>query len=118
MKEDSAISSRETGTTVAVYVEDSEGGYATGAERALLSALLFDGLQSYVRYLSAETLSERSDYSEAYRWVHKADEEDYVFSFESVCDALGINPEYLRLGLANASNSFLATQRRTQSYSY
>ena len=93
------------------YVFDGPGGsmdrgYARGPERALMSALLFDGLQSYVSYVVAGTERVRSKYREAFNWVNKRGSE-YVFSFDSVCEALGIDPDFLRYGLLNACNSRL-----------
>lgn len=90
--------------TVAVVEEavDSRAGYADGPERNLLAALLFDGIQSYVNYLLAKTEADRSRFREAYRWVQSR-ESDYTFSFVRVCEALGICPEYLRLGIINAT---------------
>ncbi|RMG42094.1 MAG: hypothetical protein D6719_07275 [Candidatus Dadabacteria bacterium] len=81
-----------------------ERGYARGPERALMSALLFDGIQSYMSFVIADNSSEKSKYREAYNWVHRKGT-DYVFSFDSVCEALGVDPDYLRYGLVNASNS-------------
>jgi hypothetical protein len=85
---------------------DNSTGYANGPERALLSALLFDGVQSCISYFIASTEDERSQFREAYNWVMENDT-DYAFSFVCVCEALGINAEYLRLGLLNASQSLL-----------
>jgi len=45
-------------------------------------------------------------YAEAYRWVMDQSNE-YAFAFIPVCEALGIHPDYLRYGLANASNTLL-----------
>lgn len=81
---------------------ESEGGFARGPERALLSALLFDGVQNYMNYCCAPSAAEREKYSEAYSWVNRQRHE-YVFSFDSVCEALGIDPNFLRLGLIHAA---------------
>ncbi|MCB0319379.1 MAG: hypothetical protein KDD60_00555 [Bdellovibrionales bacterium] len=83
---------------------DSERGYARGPERVLLSAILFDGIQAYMTYAMAESEEQKKRYHEAYRWVHR-ESEDYVFSFENVCEGLGIDPDYLRFGLANVIHS-------------
>ncbi|MCB0317427.1 MAG: hypothetical protein KDD56_01635 [Bdellovibrionales bacterium] len=94
-------------TRVTNFVEDiveSSSGYAKGPERALMSALLFDGIQACMMYLMSESEKTKSQYREAYCWVHTHGDE-YIFSFESACEALGINPEYLRFGLINACNS-------------
>lgn len=93
-------------TTVIENISDNRAGYADGPERALLSALLFDGVQSCVNYLIARSADERSRNREAYTWVMSADT-DYAFSFVSACEALGINAQYLRLGIINASHALL-----------
>jgi hypothetical protein len=95
--------------STAVFDELLEGaaGYAQGPERALLSALLFDGLQSFIAYALAVTAKERNKHAEAFNWVMKTSQ-DYTFSFENVCEALGIQPDWLRVGLLNASNSLLS----------
>ena len=93
-------------TTVVDEIIETTGGYARGPERSLLGALLFDGIQAYISYALAQKPSERARYLEAFNWVmdSKADE---AFSFNGVCEALGVSAEYLRLGLANASTSLL-----------
>ncbi|NLF26228.1 MAG: hypothetical protein GX589_11310 [Deltaproteobacteria bacterium] len=86
-------------------------GYASGPERGLLAVLLFDGVQSYLNYAAAKSNAARTRYREAFDWVNSADDE-YVFSFNSVCEALGINPGYLRLGIINTANSQGACRRK------
>jgi hypothetical protein len=93
-------------TTVVDEIVESTRGYARGPERALLGALLFDGIQAYIAYALAVTPSEKARYLEAFTWVTDTTAEE-PFSFNGVCDALGISPEYLRIGLANASTSLL-----------
>lgn len=86
-------------------------GYAHGPERALLTAILFDGVQAYLSHEFAVSPRKKSRYREAYYWVH-ASSDDYVFSFENCCDALGVNSEALRYGLMNACNSLGGRWRR------
>lgn len=93
-------------TTVIEEFLDGNKGYAHGPERGLLSALLFDGVQAYIHYSLSATRKERSRYAEAFNWITDTGLE-YAFSFNNVCEALGLNPDYLRLGLANASTSLL-----------
>jgi len=93
-------------TSVIDELLDGSKGYANGPERALLSALLFDGVQAYIHYAVASTPKEKARYTEAFNWVMDTGVE-YAFSFNNVCEALGLNPEYLRFGLANASTSLL-----------
>jgi len=100
-------------TSVVSELIDPKAGYADGPERALLGALLFDGVQSFVSYMLANTEAERSKFREAYSWVMNRTS-DYSFAFEPVCEALGINPEYLRLGLINATNSLLQSVSKSR----
>ncbi len=93
---------------LATLIIEEEGspkqGYASGPERGLLSALLFDGVQSYLSFCLTDHTDMKTKYHESYHWVHDNDTE-YVFSFENVCEALGVEPNGLRLGLANFINS-------------
>ena len=89
------------------------GGYAIGPERSLLSALLFDGVQAYIMYASSPGIGSSVRYREAYTWVNTRGS-DYVFSFDSCCEALGIDADYLRYGLANACNSRSERKRRAR----
>ncbi|MCB0335882.1 MAG: hypothetical protein KDD62_06235 [Bdellovibrionales bacterium] len=85
-------------------LDGPEKGYARGPERALLSALLFDGVQSFMNYVCADSEQTKVRYREAYNWVMSV-KDDYVFAFENVCQALGVDPAYIRLGLINLYNS-------------
>ena len=97
------------GFSTSVFDDSSEryGGYANGPERALMSALLFDGIQSYIHYALPRNPSERAHFSEAFNWVMDKGTE-YPLSFNNVCEALGIEPEYLRYGLTHASVNSLS----------
>jgi len=100
---ESSASSRRSArlpTVIAEQVMDNSRGYARGPERELMSALLFDGVQAY---MSAKN-SHEDRYKEAVSWVH-AKCKEYIFSFENVCEGLGVDPEYLRFGLLNAAKS-------------
>ena len=101
-----AVDYRRSGKTLFALedVTRSDKGYARGPERALLSALLFDGVQSYLMYATSARGAGRTKYREAYNWIENRSRE-YIFAFDSVCEALGIDPEYLRCGLMNVMTS-------------
>jgi hypothetical protein len=98
--------SSELATTVVDEIIETAGGYARGPERSLLGALLFDGIQAYISYALAVKPCDKARYVEAFNWVMDMKAEE-AFSFNGVCDALGVSADYLRLGLANASTSLL-----------
>lgn len=74
-----------------------------GGERKLMAALLSDGVEAYV---SSVVSGRKRDgkYQEICAWVETKDYA-YVFSFDNVCECLGIDPDYLRLGLARYIDS-------------
>ena len=76
----------------------------SGGERKLMAALLSDGIEAYI-HQAVSQLMERDNplrksraKLDACEWV-EAKDESYVFSFDNVCECLGIDPEYLRIGL-------------------
>lgn len=71
-----------------------------GGERRLMAALLSDGIEAYVKQATASEVKIRRSRTkfDATEWIDIRDE-SYVFSFDNVCDCLGIDAEYLRLGL-------------------
>ena len=71
---------------------------AETAERRLLSAILSDAIDCYIRDCCAPNRHKKSSFREAEEWFFSDD--DYgVFSFGYVCDALRIEPGYIRRGL-------------------
>jgi hypothetical protein len=92
--------------SIAEEIFDGADGYAKGPERDLLGALLFDGIQAFVSYALAETATQKAKYAEAFNWVMDRESEEQ-FSFNGVCEALGVSSEFLRFGLANATTSLL-----------
>ena len=93
--------------------QSSDGGFAKGPERTLMAAVLFDGLQAYMSYICAKGRDARTRHREAFNWVNSKDDQ-YVFSFESVCEGLGINPQFLRMGLSNACVSQVVERKRSR----
>ncbi len=86
-----------------VFLEElleGSGGFAHGSVRALMSALLFDGVQAFLSYLTATSANQKARYREAYNWVMSKGG-DYIFAFDNVCEGVGVDPEYLRTGLQN-----------------
>ena len=81
-----------------------------GGERKLMAAILSDGIEAYIVQSTVEKLHGRRRNDDAIEWVDTRDY-SYVFSFDLVCESLGIDPEYLRLGL-NRYVRFAHEQRR------
>ena len=67
-------------------------------EHRLLVAIMQDAIECFQKHLHARDSKRRQLYIEAEAWVG-AEEDDGTFSFDNVCDLLGLNPDYLRQGL-------------------
>lgn len=109
----SAGGSHRFGTVLLDEFLQGEGGHVTGPERALMSALLFDGVITCMNYAGCDGKGAQSRFREAYSWIMRKGAE-YIFSFENVCDCLGIDPNALRFGLINAVNSRRGNQKKSR----
>ena len=68
-------------------------------ERKLLFAVLEDAIRCYLRYRDGgEEYREDPEFLEAADWL-SSDEESGPFAFVSICEALGINADRLRIGI-------------------
>jgi hypothetical protein len=68
-------------------------------EKSLLSAILEDAIHIYRKYQHAKDRGGRERYREAQAWIrHHGD--DWIFDFDSVCDLLGFNPDFIRRSLS------------------
>jgi hypothetical protein len=80
-------------------------------EKRLMLAILEDGIYCYLDNLGASTAKREQIFEEAAAWIMERDG-DWVFSFDSVCHALGLNPEYVRQGLLRWKKGKSQPERR------
>jgi hypothetical protein len=67
-------------------------------EKELMLAVLEDAINSFQRYLVAGNEKERQRFQEVQEWILGKDG-DWLFSFDNICEALDLDPSYLRRGL-------------------
>lgn len=77
----------------------------TGSRRLLLGVLQ-DALRSFFQHRSSSTTAGRRRFAEIREWIWSP-EQDWIYSFESICAHLRLDPGYLRQGL----QSFLQPTR-------
>ena len=77
---------------------DRRKNSAVTAERELMSALLADAVDCYWKYASARDGRGIKLFQDARRWIF-ADDEAETFSFVNVCEALSLDPGYIRRGI-------------------
>jgi len=70
-------------------------------EWRLMVAILEDAVNVYLKQAAATDPHQCQLFEEAEEWIETHDRQ-YVFSFESICDALGLDPDYVRGGLRRA----------------
>ena len=73
-------------------------------ELELMLAVLEDALECYFHHGGAKTRTEMQIFCETERWFQSRNDDD-VFSFENICHCLGIDPGYVRRGLAFFANA-------------
>jgi hypothetical protein len=64
-------------------------------EQALRAAILENAVKDFQRYFVARKRKEKRQYQEAVDWI-LGKSSDWLFSFENVCEEIGLNPSYLR----------------------
>ena len=67
-------------------------------EKSLMLAVLHDAISCFKFYAGARNKAKRGLFRDAENWILDNDR-SYLFSFENVCDTLGFDAAYLRLGL-------------------
>lgn len=76
----------------------SRRGAAISSEKRLMLAVLENAVDCYRKYCFAEDAQGRQLFEEAEEWLLSTDRRS-LFAFENVCEALELNPEYLRRGI-------------------
>ncbi|MFZ0888574.1 MAG: hypothetical protein WA005_08995, partial [Candidatus Binataceae bacterium] len=76
------------------------GSRRPSSEQRLMLAVLVDAINLLQSARGAGTARRSTVYGEARQWVF-APSNDHAFSFDNVCDGLGIDPVMLRERLAN-----------------
>jgi len=67
-------------------------------EKRLMLAILQDAVTCYRDKVMAQNRKARRLFEETENWIVESGG-DWIFSFDSVCEALSLNPEYVRQGL-------------------
>ncbi|OGF51961.1 hypothetical protein A3I27_02990 [Candidatus Giovannonibacteria bacterium RIFCSPLOWO2_02_FULL_43_11b] len=71
-----------------------------GPEKELMLAILEDAVHCFQKYIFAKYSKERAWFNDAEAWLMLMDDSDRdLFSFVNICNALELDPSYLRQGL-------------------
>ena len=80
-------------------------------EKKLMLAILENAIDCFQKYIFARDGRGKGIFREAEDWILE-ENSDRLFSFETVCDALGFNPSYVRRGLLRWKEMKLAERSR------
>src|SRR5512143_3051056 len=81
----------------AQYLATYRRRFHLNPEQLLMLAVLEDAIICFQTHVLASCKRKRLLHLEAEQWVLDEDK-SYLFSFENICDALGLEPAYLRQG--------------------
>jgi hypothetical protein len=84
-------------------------------EKRLMLSVLEDAIACFQKYVLARDGKGREMFREAEEWI-SAEENEWLFSFDSVCEALGFNPAYVRAGLVRWKEATLQAQPKAMVY--
>ncbi len=68
-------------------------------EKLLMWAVLEDGVARFQKCVSTQDEKEKKPLREEEEWVLMEQPGDWLFSFDNICETLGLNPGYIRGGL-------------------
>ena len=77
------------------------------AEKKLMPAVLEDTIGCFQNFVCATDNRQKKWFLEAEEWFNEKKSE-WIFSFENICDALKLDPQYLRQGLISWKRKRLA----------
>jgi hypothetical protein len=80
--------------------EAGEEGLPDSPERLLFHAVFIDGIQTFISTKDKTSAEAKRSHHEALTWI-QGGETEYLFSFENVCESLGLNAQYIRHLLLN-----------------
>jgi hypothetical protein len=67
-------------------------------EEGLMLAVLENAIEYFQKYAVGQSEREKRLFKEAEEWILEKDS-DWFFSFENICETLGLYPDYIRQGL-------------------
>jgi hypothetical protein len=84
-------------------------------EKRLMMAVLEDAIACYQKYAFARDPRGKAMFRDAEEWIEETGA-GWLFSFENVCDVLGLNADYLRRGLRRLVETKQAGPSRSRVY--
>lgn len=84
-------------------------------EKRLMLAILEDAIDCFQDNVLAQGGRKKKLFREAEEWI-LAENNDWLFSFENICEILGFNPRYVRQGLIRRQEAKLVRRPKAKIY--
>ncbi|MGH7770633.1 MAG: hypothetical protein ACREQA_00165 [Candidatus Binatia bacterium] len=97
------------------YFEQFHRKIALEPEKRLMLEVLEEAVACFQRYVLAQNRKGRRLFREAEEWILEEDG-DWLFSFENICEVLGLDPRYVLEGLLKWKKMKLAGLPKTKIY--
>ena len=81
-------------------------------EQKLMLAVLDDAVSCFQEYLPTRDKIGTKLFREAEEWIFLQGKSNWLFSFDNICEALDLNPGYIREGLLHWQDHRLREQHR------
>lgn len=92
-----------------------EKGFVEG-EKRLMAAVLADAVDCYMKQAFSEEPRGQQLFKDAEAWLLEEQTSRWFFSFINICDVLGLEPDYLRGGLAEWRQRRVPTIRVSEAF--
>lgn len=86
------------------FFGSSGHGGPVRAERELMLAVLSDAIECYWKYRKSRAASGIRLYQDAKKWIFAGNDKE-PFSFIAICEALQLDPSYIRRGIVTGGES-------------
>ena len=80
------------------YFEAMRRKHLLSGEKRLVLSVLEDAVECFMKCIDSSSRKGQRLFRDAEEWINLKDKK-WVFSFDNVCEALDIDPDYLRRGL-------------------
>lgn len=80
------------------YLETTKRKVPLEAEKRLMLAVLEDAIFCFQKYCDARSRKEQRLFSDSEAWIVECGD-GWIFSFENICETIGLDPNYMRRGL-------------------
>lgn len=84
---------------VSQFYSATKRAFQSQPELRLMAAILEDAVATLITDPRRCSKRQLRDFDDTTRWITHEEDSDWIFSFANVCEALDMNPEYLRQGL-------------------